>query len=203
MRKTKFEATDHDEAMRLGDEALQRDTKAMFRFNPGREGKSVPDYNPYTIRKCKNCDVAKGDAALARRTPHDSQLCQACRLLHKCADSSGCYCDEIYGERLRISNAADKSEIKENLRAAKALLNSFPDMEIKILEHVLIEGRPNPEYLINGLVADRKGVMSEKGVTAGFSKAITHQGCSCVVFDFDLNMAKKNINFVEIAKRID
>lgn len=39
-------------ALRRGDEALQRDTRGMFRFNPGIEGKSVPDYNPYTLSKC-------------------------------------------------------------------------------------------------------------------------------------------------------
>ena len=60
VRKSKYPATSHDEAMRLGDEALQRDTKGIFRFNAGKEGKSVPDYNPYTIRRCSTCPVAKG-----------------------------------------------------------------------------------------------------------------------------------------------
>ena len=57
---------------------------------------------------------------------------------------------------------ADASELEENLRAAKALLRAFPDMEIKIREHVLIENQPNPEYLINGLIADRKGIEGGK-----------------------------------------
>lgn len=203
VRKSKFEATDHDEAMRLGDEALQRDSKGMFRFNPGKEEKTVPDYNPYTISKCKDCDIAKGKAKFARTTPPGNQLCAACQLLRQCMDVSGCYYDKSFGKRLRISNCADKSELEDNLRAAKVLLRSFPGMEIKIREHIIADGLPNPEYLINGLIADRKGIMSEKGITAGFSKAITHQGCSCVVFDLDMHMAEKNINFAEIAKRID
>lgn len=203
VRKSKYPATDHDEAMTLGDVALQRDTKGMFRFNAGAEESTVPDYNPYTISKCKNCNLAKGKGILGRQTPPDNQLCSACRFLHQCADSSGCYYDETFGKRLRISNIADTSELEDNLRAAKALLQSFPEMEIKIREHLLIDGIPNPEYLINDLIADRKGIMSEKGITAGFSKAITHQGCSCVVFDLDMHMSEKSINFSEIAKRID
>ncbi len=66
VRKSKYPATSHDDAMRLGDDALQRDTKGIFRFNPGLENKSVPDYNPYTIRRCQDCDIAKGKLKLAR-----------------------------------------------------------------------------------------------------------------------------------------
>lgn len=84
VRKSKCPATNHDEAMRLGDEALQRDSKGIFRFNAGKEGKSVPDYNPYTIRRCRNCDVAKGKAKLARFTP-DNEVCRACVIFHQCA----------------------------------------------------------------------------------------------------------------------
>ncbi len=84
VRKSKYPATSHDEAMRLGDEALQRDTKGIFRFNAGKEGKSVPDYNPYTIRRCRDCDVAKGKARLARFIP-DNEVCRACVIFHQCA----------------------------------------------------------------------------------------------------------------------
>lgn len=72
------------EAMRLGDEALQRDSKGLFRFNAGMEGKSFPDYNPYTIRRCRDCDIAKGKTRLARFVP-DNAVCQACKIFHQCA----------------------------------------------------------------------------------------------------------------------
>lgn len=87
VRKSKYPATSHDEAMRLGDEALKRDTKGIFRFNAGKEGKSVPDYNPYTIRRCRDCDVAKGKAQLARFIP-DNEVCRACVIFHQCAGNS-------------------------------------------------------------------------------------------------------------------
>lgn len=85
VRKSKYPATHHDEAMRLGDEALQRDANEMFRFNAGIEGKSVPDYNPYTIRRCRDCDVAKGKAKLARFIP-DNEVCRACVYIHTCLE---------------------------------------------------------------------------------------------------------------------
>ena len=89
VRKSKYPVTPHDEAMRLGDEALQRDTKGIFRFNAGKEGKSVPDYNPYTIRRCSTCPIAKGGKSekLARFVP-DNEVCKACVIFHECAGNT-------------------------------------------------------------------------------------------------------------------
>lgn len=87
VRKSKYPATSHAEAMRLGDEALQRDSKGIFRFNPGMEQKTVPDYNPYTIRRCRDCDIAKGKTKLARFIP-DGSLCAACAIIHQCVGDS-------------------------------------------------------------------------------------------------------------------
>ncbi len=86
VRKSKFPATPHDEAVALGEQATQRDTRHMFRFNPGKEQKSFPDYNPYSIRQCRDCDIAKGKLELARRFIPDNQLCAACQLLQRCLE---------------------------------------------------------------------------------------------------------------------
>lgn len=81
--KWKYDATPHGEAMDRGKEALDGERFNIFRFNSGKQGKAVPDYNPYTIKKCNSCDVAKGkNVNLALP---DNQLCEACRRLHKCA----------------------------------------------------------------------------------------------------------------------
>ncbi len=80
VRKSKYPATPHDEAMALGSEALQRDTKGIFHFNPGKEQKAVPDYNPYTIRRCRDCDIAQDKIKLAKFIP-ENELCAACKLL--------------------------------------------------------------------------------------------------------------------------
>ena len=76
-----------DIQVELGEQALQRDTKGMFRFNPGKEGKAVPDYNPYTASRCRDCDIAKGKFNLAKKVfIPDNEMCQACRLLRSCLD---------------------------------------------------------------------------------------------------------------------
>ena len=79
VRKSKYPTTDHDVAMSLGEEATGRDTKGIFRFNPGIEQKSVPDYNPYTIKRCRDCDIAKGKLDLSFIP--ENELCQVCRLI--------------------------------------------------------------------------------------------------------------------------
>ncbi|WP_290095017.1 phage head morphogenesis protein [Paramuribaculum intestinale] len=111
VRKSKCPATDHDEAMRLGDEALQRDTKGMFRFNAGKEGKSVPDYNPYTVSRCRDCDIAKGGKgkSLARSFVPDNEVCKACVFIRQC--------EQLRGETIRhgkgtieISHLVDRND---------------------------------------------------------------------------------------------
>ena len=94
--------------MRLGDEALQRDSKGIFRFNAGKEGKSVPDYNPYTIRRCRDCDVAKGKAKLARFVP-DNEVCRACQLLHQCEQLRGEVISHGKGS-IEISHLVDRND---------------------------------------------------------------------------------------------
>jgi hypothetical protein len=54
--------------------------------------------------------------------------------------------DEIYGERLLISVRADQRELKSNIRAAYAILHSFPDVYIIINPHTISFERKNPEY---------------------------------------------------------
>ncbi len=110
--------------------------------------------------------------------------------------------DSTFGYSLKISKKADRSELDNNIRAAKDLLNSFNDMAIKIREHILAHGVPNPEYEINGLIADRKGINSPKGISSAFRKAIK-QGCQIVVIDLDMNMKNKIIDIEAIARNID
>lgn len=82
VRKTKYPETPHDEAMALGAEATGKDTKGIFRFNPGIEQKTFPDYNPYSIRRCRDCDIAKGKLKLAFIP--DNEVCAACKLVRQC-----------------------------------------------------------------------------------------------------------------------
>ena len=88
VRKSKYPATPHNEAMALGEIATQRDTRQMFRFNPGKEQKTFPAHNPYTISRCKNCDIAKGKLSLARVFVPDNEVCAACEILQQCAGNN-------------------------------------------------------------------------------------------------------------------
>lgn len=88
VRKSKYPVTPHDEAMALGEVATGKDTKGIFHFNPGIEQKTFPDYNPYTIRRCRDCDIAKGKEKLAKQSVPENELCAACQLLQKCANAN-------------------------------------------------------------------------------------------------------------------
>lgn len=123
VRKSKYPTTPHDEAVSRGEAALQRDTKGMFRFNPGIEQKTVPDYNPYTIKRCKDCDIASKLAS----TILDNELCAACQLVRQCWSKKRDNDPETFTEcnvnngRLRVSSKHGKNEKKENVRVGKYL----------------------------------------------------------------------------------
>lgn len=98
-----------------------------------------------------------------------------------------------------MSPGADITELQDNLRCAYSMLNTFKDMCIEIRPHFLWPGVKNPEYLINGELADRKGIHGEKGITDAF-KRCREQGCTIIVLDFDKNLARMNIHTRQIAK---
>ena len=107
--------------------------------------------------------------------------------------------DEIYGQRLLISVNADQRELHSNIRAARAILHSFADITIIINSHTLSFGHKNPEYTIDGELGDRKGILGERGITAGF-KAAKKQGCKIVVIDLDEHILQ--VRSFELSKYI-
>ena len=84
VRKDKYPRTPSDEAMLRGAEATANDKRGIFRFNAGQQRKVFPDYNPYTIQQCRNCDVPKASTAMTRRLVPNNQVCAACKLLRQC-----------------------------------------------------------------------------------------------------------------------
>ena len=83
VRRGKYQETPHQEAMDRGGEALDGERYSIFRFNSGKQGKAMPDYNPYTIKRCNDCDVAKGNDTKLAFVP-ENELCAACKLSHQC-----------------------------------------------------------------------------------------------------------------------
>lgn len=60
-------------------------------------------------------------------------------------------------------------------------------------------GHKNPEYTIDGELGDRKGILGERGITAGF-KAAKKQGCKIVVIDLDEHILQ--VRSFELSKYI-
>lgn len=84
VRKSRYPATSEDELIErkkaLAEEQARHKGKSeMFRFNPGKQRKTFPDYNPYTIKRCGDCDLAKGKMSMAILP--DNEVCMGCRLI--------------------------------------------------------------------------------------------------------------------------
>lgn len=126
VRKEKYPTTPHDEVEERAHEALAKDKKGMFRFNSGKQGKSVPDYNPYTISRCKDCDIAQGKFKAAK-TIVDSELCDACVLVrscwkgHKDSEPETFTTCETKNGSLKVSSKHGSNEKKENVRVGTYL----------------------------------------------------------------------------------
>ena len=194
--KDKYPATDRGEALRRGQEALAKDTKGIFHFNPGKQAKTFPDYNAYTLSRCNTCtrklELAKGVA--------ENELCQACLFVRTCSDARSFYPDTEQGHRLMISSRADIKDLEQNIITARKVLAAFPDSTMEIRRHYK-DGRKNPEYTIDGIIADRKGIEGYKGITTGFRSSLG-QGCKAVIFDLDQHMGKKPLPTRKLARKL-
>lgn len=194
--KDKYPATDRGEALRRGQEALAKDTKGIFHFNPGKQAKTFPDYNAYTLSRCNTCtrklELAKGVA--------ENELCQACLFVRTCSDARSFYPDTEQGHRLMISSRADIKDLEQNIITARKVLAAFPDSTMEIRRHYK-DGRKNPEYTIDGIIADRKGIEGYKGITTGFRSSLG-QGCKAVIFDLDQHMGGKPLPTRKLARKL-
>lgn len=125
VRKQKYPATEHAEAMSRGEEAMNGERYNIFRFNSGKKGKTMPDYNPYTIKRCNDCDVAKGKLKLS--FVPENNLCASCIKTRECwarrqeDDPETFYECETRRGKVRVSSKHGKTEKKENVRVATYL----------------------------------------------------------------------------------
>lgn len=103
-----------------------------------------------------------------------------------------------------ISVIADKIEIGDNIATARILVSNIPDIKIQIREHVIIKDVTNPEFVINGHIADAKrlkGYRDKKGIKNSFKNAIG-QGCKSVIIDFNKHLYNVDIDVTSLAKKI-
>ena len=68
------------QASKQGRTATEGKYADMFRYNPGAKKQLFNDYNPYTTRKCINCNHKLTNGELADKLPQN-ELCGACRVL--------------------------------------------------------------------------------------------------------------------------
>ena len=207
VRKSKYPATDHEEAMALGELATGRDSKGIFRFNPGKEGKSVPDYNPYTIRKCKSCDIAKGKLNTAKPFIPENEMCAACKLIRaQLEDNIGAsrrivrYNEEEWErtyispndnglvatqwERIAESEASNSERQKfvKEMRMCKVLADNGHDVEY--LQGVNRPAGQTYDIRMDGIKADLKCITGGAGnIVKYIKKALTKQGGEAVILE--------------------
>lgn len=99
-----------------------------------------------------------------------------------------------------ISVIADKTEIADNIATARILIDNFPEMKIAIRENIIYDGIKNPEFWINGMLADAKRIEGYKGITWGFKSAIK-QNCHVVIIDFNKHFTTSKPFDIDVAHR--
>lgn len=137
--KEKYPATDRTEAFRRGQEALAKDTKGIFHFNPGKQEKTFPDYNPYTISKCNSCTRKLN----LSREILDNQLCDGCIFLR----TNVCGYEEVPVKRGRVRQHKTQSpdEWEEN-RSIATYMAEKHGFEIDLLPKIDgKQGHKNPD----------------------------------------------------------
>jgi hypothetical protein len=170
---------------------------------------NVPDkFSKWCERNAKKLDLARKSGKLPYFVKDNQKVVgdllgwkENKNVIQQIALKDGYTSDNFFGNRLQISNHADKIELKENLRSARSILKSFSDVYMDIRPHILEKGLKNPEYTIKGMIADRKGIESPKGIQSAFKKAIK-QGCEAVVIDLDMHLKNKRLRISELAKYI-
>ena len=102
---------------------------------------------------------------------------------------------------LLINVNADIGELVDNVKAGLILAETEA---VKIRKHVIGKFVSNPEYEINGYIADAKRIHGYKGINTGFKKALNKQGCESIVIDFNKHFdPKKQINLEKVAGNIE
>ena len=134
VRKQKYEPTPHAEAEERAEAIRSNDKNRMFMFNSGKQGKAMPDYNPYTIKRCNDCDVAKGGSVKLGAFVPDYQLCRGCVKIRECYENR----EKANGEQNLIKRTKEeKHEIysKPMEKQFEILLKSKEGYEVS--RHIL------------------------------------------------------------------
>ena len=212
--KCSLDATDAD-VQRLDPQERKEAAKPEHQAQRGLEGNPaykgiITDKHPYYPESCAKCPFysSKGLKGWIRR--HLSNRVKDC---HNCPyvdekieearkGDMGIYRSveqEEFGERFKISDSADPKDLEDNKRVARAILRSFPNVEVRIRSHIRVHHVKNPELSIDGIIGDNKMIQGEKGVKSAFQRAID-QGAKAVILDLDASLHRLRIN--ELSKHL-
>lgn len=204
VRKDKSTPTPHDEAVSRGNEALKKDKKGMFHFNAGKEQRSVPKYNPYTLANCKTCSKYKTKLDFKP----NNEVCAACAFIHNQIDKTIHAAEQIIAydakewdysyvspkdngfvvtqkERIKESLASknEKAVFEKEMRMCKVIADN--GHRVEYLQGVNRPAGQTYDIKIDGVKADLKCISGGWGNIVKYaSKALTKQGGDAVLFEF-------------------
>ncbi len=170
--------------------------------NPGIDAKLFSDSHPYFPDSCDSCPFRGAHPVGPTNLAKDCYHCQYAEAALPGNKKETFTPDKEFGQRLMISTDAHPLELEENIRVARELLSAFPDVQMTIRAHVNLPKTSNPEYTIDGLLADRKTPEGAGGITNGFSKGVNGQHCRALVFDLDSKMGDKPLPLGKLACKL-
>lgn len=220
VRKSSHEQTSEEELSKRTKALAEQQAKSkgkseMFRFNPGKQRKVFPDYNPYTIKRCNDCDLAKGKFGKADAY----ELCAGCALLretqrkksikeyHRLSETHiPYYLDEksggfvvLHPEREAKSHVSNQERAK--FEKEKAMSKTFAHAGHRIVFLDEISGKSSPDVLFDDLPADFKSTRSHNNIVKYAKKATREQGAKVVLFEFTNETDKIHIE-LEVVKKL-
>lgn len=194
---TPQEQSDRSRAASAALNDMTEGKNSIFRFNPYYDQALFPPKHPYFGKKgYRHCS---SDRLAADRDPE----CAIYKYIMRTRNfgKDGYTTIKTKDGELKIHKDADPYDFKDNVRIGKILVGLYYGGDIRIREHKYIEGVANPEFFINKILADAKGIEGYKGISSGFKKA-KHQGCGIVIIDFDKHFSGKTINTDQLIKKL-
>ena len=174
----------------------------LFRYNPGKEQRIFSDRHPYySKRGIRHCAI-NTDKLAANLDKNEE--CEVLRnIINNKPDKEGFITlKDENGTTIKVHQKADVSEVEDNIKTGFVLAKAFPNLDIRVREHVRQDGVKNAEFLIDGVRADAKRVESYKGIADGFRRA-KEQEANIVIIDYDKNLRGKSIRHRKTASALN
>lgn len=148
VRKSRYPATSEEELIErkkaLAEEQARHKGKSeMFRFNPGKQKKTFPDYNPYTIKRCGDCDIAKGKFSMAFKPSNEA--CEGCAIIRKC------FLDKTKSHIAKMRKHYEREILKLKKANVEVLQKIEDGRDIKISFH------QESTHIVDDVIRHRRG----------------------------------------------